>query len=571
MTNCERGNLDMNENDILSAFEDFLINMSKLSESREPRTDEACKKICESLRVGKADVLFYDSPEKEGTDDYAVFEVYDSHVSVDEPSVVVRKKTPIGNIVFYRFFRSDESYKWSHDEEKTINLLASMLFVFHGRLRLIEMNHAMTFFDADMNIYNLKYFLRHLGDMIDRKIILGYAAIYFNLRRFSVVNMQIGRVNGTESMKKYIDLITSKISGDELICRIGGDNFALIIKEEKLDEIIDIFNGTSIVYGKEPWEHINISASAGIYKLNGDVSADSPTEIMDRISVALVQAKAMKSKHIAFFDRKMLENNEKSLKITADFQNGLENNEFLVYYQPKISTSTLEIVGAEALSRWKRGDKIVYPGDFIETLERDMNICRLDFYVLEKVCKDIRRWLDQGRKAVKISVNLSRRHLADPELLKHVIEIIERNNIPHEYIEIELTETTSDLEFQDLKTFIKGLQSQGISTSVDDFGVGYSSLTLIKDIPWNVMKIDKSFLSDSNEPYDPKKMIMLKHVVAMARDMGLECVAEGVETRQQLELLRSHCCDTIQGYYFDKPLPVDEFEKRLDNAAYYID
>ena len=153
------------------------------------------------------------------------------------------------------------------------------------------------------------------------------------------------------------------------------------------------------------------------------------------------------------------------------------------------------------------------------------------------------------------------------DLLQHIVEIIDRNDIPHDYIEIELTETTTDVEFKDLRRVLSGLQETSISTSVDDFGVGYSSLTLIKDLPWDVMKIDRSLLPEGSS-IDRKKEIMLRYVVGMASDIGLECVAEVVETKEQEELLKTTSCNIIQGFYFDRPLPINEFETRLDNYSY---
>ena len=153
--------------------------------------------------------------------------------------------------------------------------------------------------------------------------------------------------------------------------------------------------------------------------------------------------------------------------------------------------------------------------------------------------------------------------MMDVDLLKHLMEIIDRNNVPHEYIEVELTETTTDVEFRDLKRVVEGLQSEGVHTSVDDFGIGYSSLNLIKEIPWNVLKIDRSFLPVSEDGETSPRTVMFKYVVAMAKELGLECIAEGVETEEQLDVLRSNKCQLAQGFFFDMPLPVEEFEKRL--------
>ncbi len=161
--------------------------------------------------------------------------------------------------------------------------------------------------------------------------------------------------------------------------------------------------------------------------------------------------------------------------------------------------------------------------------------------------------------------------MIDVDLLQHILEIINRHNVPHEFIEIELTETTTDVEFRDLKRIVSGLQQEGIYTSVDDFGMGYSSLNLIRDIPWNVLKIDRSFLPLDGENADSTRSVMFKSVVSMAKELGLECIAEGVETKKQVEVMLDNDCLIAQGFFFDKPLPLEEFEKRLSHKNYDID
>ena len=160
--------------------------------------------------------------------------------------------------------------------------------------------------------------------------------------------------------------------------------------------------------------------------------------------------------------------------------------------------------------------------------------------------------------------------MLNDNLLERIIGIIERYNVPHKYIEIELTETTTDVEFRDLQRVVSGLQQQHIYTSVDDFGMGYSSLNLIRVIPWNVLKVDRSFLPLDNEENSSIRSIMFRHVVAMTKEMGLECIVEGVETRAQLNILKENHCEQAQGFLFDKPLPLAEFEKRLDMKSYSI-
>ena len=244
------------------------------------------------------------------------------------------------------------------------------------------------------------------------------------------------------------------------------------------------------------------------------------------------------------------------------FPEALEKEEFLVYYQPKVYLENYKLAGAEALCRWHHGDELIPPGKFIPVLEQSKAICTLDFYMLDHVCRDIRKWLDERRDVVKVSVNLSRCHFGNRNLLNDILNIIDKHNVPHQYIEIELTETAIDVSFADLKEILFGLQEQGISIAVDDFGTGYSSLNLVRELPWNILKIDKSFLEENEDAPDQNR-VMLKHIIAMSQEMGISSVVEGVETIEQAKMLKENNCTMAQGFCFDKPLPKDVFEERL--------
>lgn len=249
------------------------------------------------------------------------------------------------------------------------------------------------------------------------------------------------------------------------------------------------------------------------------------------------------------------------LNFSTQFESALKNEEFRVFYQPKVSLHNYRIVGAEALCRWFHNGVVIPPDSFIPVLEQGDDICRLDFYMLDHACRDIRHWLDEGRKCVKVSVNLSRKHKVDKKLIYDIVEIIDGHRVPHDLIEIELVESTSEMTFPQLKEIVLGLKKYGIGTSVDDFGTGYSSLNLIRDLPWEVLKIDKRFLPVNTK--DKKQLIMMKHLIAMAQDLGLDCIAEGVETIEQVKLLKEYNCYMAQGNFFDKPLPAKEFETKL--------
>ncbi len=253
---------------------------------------------------------------------------------------------------------------------------------------------------------------------------------------------------------------------------------------------------------------------------------------------------------------------KKELDVQELFPDAIKNEEFVMYYQPKVSLRDYRLAGAEALCRWLHEGSLLPPFKFIPVFEANGQIIELDFYILEHVCMDIRKWIDEGRDLVRTSVNLSRVHEMNAELVDQIVEIIDKYRIPHDMIEIELTETMTDVGFQELRIVVGGLAERGIHTSVDDFGVGFSSLNLICDLPWSMLKIDKGFVPE-NADANTNRKVMLRHLIALARDMGLECLAEGVESVDQVKMLKDNGCMLAQGYFFDKPLPREMFESRM--------
>ena len=551
--------------DYLIAFEKFLNIMRTMPDTITPDVSAAVDDLCDILRIGKIEVSFYDNITAELLDKDETTCYYDCGNYDESKFISQRNITTEINVAVYTAWLRNGAEEWSEDERKKILLILNMIFVFNGRSRAVKVAERLTFFDQDLNIHNMKFFLRFFNQLCEESRISGYAVVYFNLRRFSIVNRQVGRRNATIVMQKFVDMLKDMLDENEIICRIGSDNFSMVLKQEKLDNIIKLLKGTNIPIDNN---NVFISASAGIYVIPDDENLPASTDVMDRVSLALHTARRSGRKNIVFFDEELSEFNKRNMAISSVFPYAIEHNEFLVYYQPKISLDGYRLAGAEALCRWKHDEKLILPADFIPILEHGMDICRLDFYMLDQVCKHIRHWLDTGKNVVKVSVNFSRRHLSDLSLLEQILDIIDRNNVPHEYIEIELTETTNSLEFKNLKHAIKGLQNAGISTSVDDFGIGHSSLNLIKEIPWNVLKLDKSLLPSNEDDNNHQKAVMFKYVVAMAQAMGLECIAEGVETPEQIEILKENSCNFAQGFYFDKPLPIEEFEARLDNFDY---
>lgn len=247
----------------------------------------------------------------------------------------------------------------------------------------------------------------------------------------------------------------------------------------------------------------------------------------------------------------------------------IKNKEFVVYYQPKVSISDMKISGAEALVRWQCGDTLLPPVKFIPFCERTGLVIDIDFYVLEETCKQMRKWLDEGLDLVRISVNFSKYHFNETGIAERIYNVIKGYGIPTEYIEVEFTETAYLDKEELLEATVDKLKSYGIKSSIDDFGSGYSSLNLLQNMDFEVVKLDKSLLGKGVENSKAKKVI--SSIIHMAKELDMEVLAEGVETCEELELLRNLNCDIVQGFFFDKPLPKEEFELRLKSGRYLPD
>ena len=557
----------VSEHEFSQVFERMISLMTDPENFDRSEFVDSLTDLAKLFHLSKGVTEFYPSVVKEQQGDGEIFCDFDD--GRGGPAVVKRRfVTQSQAVIKGTLYRPESEPPLSEKDIERLDLAVRALLSFVSRNRLVGAIERFGFYD-EAGYPNNRAFIRKIS-MIYAQGQLGgnYSVILFNLRHFTLINQDIGRQRGDMVMRRYCDMIKEIIGEDGILSRLGGDNFTLLFRTEKLEPILRILRGVPICYDDEHEKRVMISASTGVFTIPKDFVFVNTGDIMDKIISSSNVARHITDDYIVFFDESMAKRNNRAMRIQQSFPQALANREFKVYYQPKVDVETGRVVGAEALCRWFRDGKMIPPLDFIPVLELSTDVCRLDFYMLDSVCADIRRWLDTGVKPVRVSVNLSRKHLADIDLLEHIIEVVERHSVPHEYIEIELTETTTDVEFRDLKRVVSGLQQRGIRTSVDDFGVGYSSLNLIREIPWNVLKIDRCFLPSDEDSESSVTSLMYRHVVAMALELGLECITEGVETPKQIELLRSNHCRIAQGFIFDRPLPIDQFEPLLGDHRY---
>lgn len=544
---------------------EFIIEGEKIEQYRDPAFNKILEPICKFLRISRISSAVFDS-----TCDSAIIKsaphIYYDDGNADSTRVLKFTENNVRACkANYSFMQSKSGQDWSDEEVQQIEAFEKLIYTFCDRSYASTIAKDLSMFDNDLMVYPLTFFLATVKNLIRQGRIGEFGGVYFNIKHFSSINDRFGRDCATNIMKQFIHGIQEKILYEECICRVGGDNFVVLFKKDNLNIIKNYLSGMPITFNDVD-ETVTVTTTAGYYMI--PEATESATDVMDRISTAYQLAKSVYKRPFLFYDDEIMQHQTHVKEIEMMFPSAIENEEFKVFYQPKTQLNNYQLAGAEALCRWFRNGKVISPGEFIPVLEGSKAICTLDFYMLDHVCRDIRRWLDEGREAVKVSVNLSRLHLGDEDLLESILRIIDKYKVPHHFIEIELTETTTDVDYKELKKIVYGLREQDISTSVDDFGVGYSSLNLIREMPWNVLKIDKSFLpTQEEEDNDPSKVKMLRHIITMSQDLGLECIVEGVETAEQVKLLKDCKCYLAQGFYFDRPLPVKEFEQKLESAA----
>lgn len=418
--------------------------------------------------------------------------------------------------------------------------------------------------DTLSGIPNTNAFMKTCSEIIRDGKGSEYFAIYFNIKNMKLINRKYGSKTGDVILADYARKVYSFANVDEIVARWGGDNFVAMFKKYRLSEILAMLDQVVIpVYRENEVEECKISFRAAIYELTGEEKIAG--QVMGQVTTTYATIKQSKS-NIIYFDeqlgKKILHNN----MVEERLEPALKKKEFIVYYQPKVSMDDNNLIGAEALVRWRHEGKLISPNEFIPICENNGFVQKIDFYVLEQVCQDIREWLDQGIEMVKISFNFSKQHFTERHVAERINQIAEKYNIPKQYLEVEFTETAYIDEFDNLVETIDELHALDIHSSIDDFGTGYSSLSLLQNIRFNTLKLDKSFLNKYAN--NKRNRAVVANIIQMAKELEMDIVAEGIETSEEFKYLKMLSCDVAQGYLFDRPLPKEEFEERLKNKHY---
>lgn len=382
-----------------------------------------------------------------------------------------------------------------------------------------------------------------------------YCLIYMDVYKFKLVNEMFGYAKGDEFLTvlaRELRLLAEEYNG--LSGRISGDKFVLFLPY--LDEVINLFYTRKDV-GRKIFP-IDIYLHYGIYIIE---KTDMPAASMiDCAQLAQKTVKGDYDNYISYYDETLKQQILKEQQIINSMTRALANGEFVIYLQPQYSYRDGKIHGAEALVRWKSPTQgMIYPGDFIPVFERNGFILKLDENIWEQACQLLRQWIDEGREPLPISINVSRMDLLKGNVAEKLKSLIDEYNLTPNLLHVEITESAYMDNPQQLIWEINKLREYGFLVEMDDFGSGYSSLNMLKDLPIHVLKTDLKFLD--SQGIEERRDQILDNVIKMAHEMGLIVVAEGVETKEQAEHLNHLDCEIMQGYYFAKPIPVEDFEK----------
>lgn len=410
--------------------------------------------------------------------------------------------------------------------------------------------------DTLTDIYNKEYFIYETAKLL-KNTKKDYYMIYTDIKNFKLINNYYGYQSGDHLIKSIAEHIKSLYDNNLEVTygRINNDNFAVCLPKEAYDEnkakkYLELF--------KKKYKDFNTFLYIGIYKIvdkNLDISI-----MLDNASIAVSQIKNEYKTFINYYDEQYKTNIIEEATIVNTLDESLKHKDFEIFIQPQVTAFSNEVKGGEALVRWKKDGKYMTPSKFIPVLERTGLISKLDLYVWQLSCQKLSEWKKNGKEDFYLSINISPDDIKNIDVYKELCNLIKKYNISPNNLKLEITESVFAENKDNLIKLIDKLKSKGFSIEIDDFGSGYSSLNLLKDINLDVVKMDMNFLQ-GKENIDKSKII-LSNLVNLCKDLKLTVISEGVETKEQKDILDKLGVDFYQGYYFDKPLSIKDFEEK---------
>jgi len=446
-------------------------------------------------------------------------------------------------------------------------IIASLIFLFlagFGYFYLLEKRkekelEKIAFYDRLTGVRNFEKFKIDAAELVRGG---GYVIVMFDINHFRSVTTGFGPKEGQRLLRLLCRKVAGAIQSSEILAHGSNDLFVLLLQDTGdaaiRERLYDLQESIKSEITKSTALY-NVSLAFGVYRpTKGEHDMEKMMELVD---LARVESKNGFKGGIVFYEADLGARTIREAEIENKMEQALQNKEFIVHYQPKYDLNTEKVAGAEALVRWNSDKGLIMPGEFIDLFERNGFVLKLDLYVFEVVCADIRKWLDEGRKVLPIAVNVSRLHLLDTDFVSEYGALISKYRVPPELLELELTENMPMASEDFLVEVFNNIARLGVSLAIDDFGSGYSSLNILHTMPFDTLKIDQMFFQNKTGSERGRRII--ETVVLMAQKLGITVVAEGVETKEQVAFLKAIGCNMVQGFYFAKPMPSYEFEHLL--------
>jgi diguanylate cyclase (GGDEF)-like protein len=436
---------------------------------------------------------------------------------------------------------------------------------------LLQASHAersmrrLAYSDALTGLPNRVLFTKHLNQLLQVKRENGQplAVMFLDVDRFKLINDTMGHDAGDTLLKIVAERIQNSVRENDLVARLGGDEFTIVIDNVGSRDVLANIAHKICQSFARPVSFLNqeifITLSIGISLFPAD--ANDLATLMKHADTAMFHAKRYRN-DFKFFEEGMEADASRRLELENDLRRAIERNELCVYYQPQATTDSGDVMGMEALVRWRHPERgLVPPMDFISLAEDTGLIGAIGDIVLHDACRQLRVWLNRGYGPLRLAVNVSGRQLEKGQILGAVANALINTQVPADHLELEITESVVMENAEEMITVFQELKKMNVHLAIDDFGTGYSSLAYLKRFPVDTIKIDRSFIHDV--PADSEDVAIVTGVIAMAKGLGLKVVAEGVENQSQQEFLKDKGCDYMQGYYLSEPLPPEEFERRF--------
>jgi len=425
--------------------------------------------------------------------------------------------------------------------------------------RNLEIERYNATHDYLTDIYNRERFFEQAAAVLEQDPDIKRVVVCIDVKDFKVVNDLFGEETGNRILKRIAGLMRrDAVHEDTRYGRLEADRFAICMREEYFHE----------EDYEEYLEDLKKIINSSVYKMHVHVGVYHITDptlsiavMCDRAFVAIRRIKDNYQQIVSHYSENMGNSTQREKLMVGEFDRAIAAGEFQIYLQPQIAVRGYDVLGAEALVRWDHPVRgMISPAEFIPVFEKSGNIAKLDCYVWELACKQLREWKDQGREGLHISVNISPKDFYFLDVYETLTSLVKRYEINPEYLKLEITETALMEELSKQVDLLGRLREFGFQVEIDDFGSGYSSLNTLQDIEVDVLKLDRGFLRKTS--HEERSRTIMNSVIDMSKSLGLTVVTEGVETLEQVEYLTQAGCDIFQGYYFAKPMPIREFEAK---------